>query len=248
MTINELIKNKEVNKDSFQLFTDALESLKKELGCEINLIILSGTSQNSAMQAFLTLNNVFKESQSNVFKGFAYEYGGFFIRPNGTIKKYYNNPTSLNNINELCKKYRLSQYQGCKLYYSFKFKQVDEQALNFVDECKETFKDKDFEFFNDEYGSGLDIKNRDLNKHEFVSKYLKNKKIDILIFGGDSAQDEIMFEKSNFQNKYFLGFKEFTSMKDNYFLSSQKNIWGIIDDLRALTMRLKNNKIFESEI
>lgn len=242
MTINELVLDEKINKNYFHQFFIALKNLQKELNYKLNLIILSGTSQNSAMKIYSLLDNTFKKEQSTFFKGLAYEYGGFFIDKNGAIKQYYNKTTTLDNINKICKKYNIYRCKDYKLYYNFKFKQISKKVLNFVDYCKNAYQNKDFEFYNDKYGKGLDIKNKDLNKYTFVTKYLKNKKADMLIFGGDSVQDEIMFEKSSFQNKYFLGFKNLNNNRPSYILSSKKNILGIIEDINALTLHLKNVK------
>ena len=246
MTINELISNEKINEKFFHSFVSALNNMQTELNCDINLVVLSGTSANSAMKCFSILDEAFKEKKDEFLKGFAYEYGGFLIFSDGKIKRYYNKKTTLNGkIDELCEKYNVSKCQDCELYYYFKFEHINKQVLSFVKDCKDTFADKDFEFFNDKYGKGLDIKNRDLNKHEFITKYLKNKKIDLLVIGGDSVQDEIMFEKSTFPNKYFLGFKKFTKSKPNYILSSKSNILGVIEDINVLTHKIKDNKVFD---
>lgn len=242
MTTNELVLNGKINKEPFHLFVAALNNLK-ELGFEIKLLFLSGTSKNSAIKTFSILNNAFKEKQNLMLKGFAFEYGGFLILKNGTIKRYYNKTTLLGDkINQICKKYGFSRCEDYELYYNFKFNKADKQTIKFVDICKNEFGNKDFEFYNDKYGAGLDVKNKDLNKSQFVSKYLKNKNCNILVFGGDSVQDEIMFEKCDFQNKFFLGFKEFANAKAHYVLSSKNNIWGIIEDINNLTTHLKTTK------
>ncbi len=240
MTTNELIVGEEINTKAFLFFVDALNAFKTELGFDIKLVVLSGTSQKSAQKTFSILKDAFKKQKNTMLSGFAYEYGGFLINEDEKVERYYNKTTTLGNkIDELCKKYKMSKNQDYQLYYNFKFSRVNQRTLNFVDECKNTFTNKDFEFFNDKYGKGLDIKNKDLNKHEFVKKFLKNKKFDLLIFGGDSVQDERMFEENKFENKYFFGFKKFANLRSNYILSAKFNIYGIIDDINTLTARLK---------
>ena len=241
MTTNELIVDGEINTKAFLLFIDALNTFKTELGFDIKLVVLSGTSQKSAEKTFSILKNAFIKQKNTMLNGFAYEYGGFLIDRNEKVKRYYNKTTTLGDkIDELCKKYNISKNQDYQLYYNFKFSRVNQRTLNFVTECKNTFTDKDFEFFNDKYGKGLDIKNKDLNKPGFVKKFLKNKKFDLIIFGGDSAQDERMFEENKFESKYFLGFEKFVRLKTNYILSAKSNIYGIVDDINALTTHLKN--------
>ena len=236
-TINEIFTD-----DHLQKLINVFKAIELKLNCLVKMVVVSGTSQKSAIEKYNKLKSEFERSGGlNFFGGFAFEYGGFFIDEYGTFKKVLKAHTKLGKkINDLSLKYGFEKSAEYTLYYNFEFEKVDENVLMFVKDCKRNFKNFDFEFYNDQYGIGLDIKNKKLSKERFVKKFLKQNDAQFVIVGGDSVQDLRMLNIKSKVPHTFIGFKSSKILENkNIILSDKNNVLGIIDCL---------NKILESRL
>ena len=242
MTINELMPNNTLNQEYFNNFLATLKQLEIVTGCDVEFVVVSGTSKPSAEKRTRALAQAFSKANAlKMFGGFAYEYGGYFMDASLNITRLYNHKTHLGKkIDKLCEKYGVKKQDEFELYYNFEFEKVDKHVEAFVAECKQTFASKDFEFYSDIYGIGLDIKNKTLNKDRFVRHYLKGKPAYITIVGGDSVQDLKMLKHNTVKLKYFVGFENSEiPTGENIVLSKKENILGVIDALKQIIKQLE---------
>ena len=246
LTINQLIKDNRLDLPVFDKFVAALERVSSTFGKDVVFYVVSGTSRSSAESKFDILKQGFANSgKSDMFGGFAYEYGGYLISQDKKTRRLYWSKTRLGKrITTLSKKYGFQKSEDLKLYYNFEFSEMGEMQRRFIDECKNSFKDKDFEVYSDQYGHGLDIKNKNLNKNRFVNIVLKNNPAYMVLVGGDSIQDRRMLNLKTKCTKYFLGIDCHEKLEEKGLIFSEKaNVFGIIDDLNKLCdMEVQNEK------
>ena len=89
--------------------------------------------------------------------------------------------------------------------------------------------------FNDECGIGVDFKNRDVCKRNFVDWFLKSCKNELpscIVVGGDDLEDFNMLSSSIDCRKIFIGFEKFGNYES--IISESENVYGIIESLNKI--------------
>ena len=234
MTIDKLIVNEKIDKNLFQNFFEALVNLENVYDADINFLIVSGCSKQKAILRSSIIHKAFEEKKrTDMFKGFAYEYGGFFIDGNG---KFFDlSLPSLTDevksrLNEIAKKCKLGINEDYTLYTGFEAKNI-KQIKKFEQNAKNILKILDTCKFNDRLGCGIDVKDKQLNKGNFVKWYLKNidKKPYLTFIGGDDEEDLLMLEQTN-SKKIFIAVLD-DKDKPSLHVSTSNNVLGVIDVL-----------------
>lgn len=236
LTISWLIKNNEINKLMFNNFLSGLIKLEQAFSAKVKLFIVSGATKKSASMRNTILKNAFENAnRSDIYCGFAYEYGGFYLDASGKTYRVNNKPLNKNkkeSVLNLARKYNLQNNFDYNLLLSFDGENCDKQSfINFYNECKK-LNNLSYVYYNDCEGFGCDIKNKQLNKGEFVKWILKNKQPSTLIVGGDDNEDLAMAIDFKNAKTYFIGFKSSNYDKincNNLFLSKFNNVEGIVD-------------------
>ncbi|MDE6583464.1 MAG: hypothetical protein K2K31_02315, partial [Clostridia bacterium] len=241
-TINELISNDKIVKSKFEKFVNAIIKLETANSAKVKFVIVSGTNESRAQKRF----NIFKQAFHNInmddnFLGFAYEYGAYMIDSSNQIIKMIEAPLSKNQwqkLRKITESFDIEIDKDYKSYFNIEFDKFDEKVYAFLDSCKKSLPELDFEVYDDKYGHGIDIKNVLLNKGAFLELFLKkytDNKPYMIIVGGDSPQDVKMLPTNYECDKYFIGFsKQQKETLQNSILSKKLNIDGIVESLETI--------------
>ena len=239
MTISNLIKNNKLNASNFKLFFNALKKLEQKTLCHVNFVVVSGCSKNNALTRFNILQNAFKSvNRLDMFKGVAYEYGAYYLDENNKVFTP-NTQYKLKNLKAITNFVEKNNYKcspNFKVYVNVETFNGDNLFLDFVNKCKNEFKNLSFVYYNDNEGVGLDIKNKELTKGKFITWFLQNKQPPkLIIVGGDDAEDTKMLVGYNQAPIVFVGFSGTNKIENkNMFLSEKKNVLGIVDSINKL--------------
>lgn len=246
MTISKLIASDAINAKMFKKFLGVLTKLEKAFDGKVKLCIVSGANSFSATKRNEIIKNAFESANRlDIYQGFAYEYGGYFVDINGNYYAIKNLPLNAkvkNKVIELGKKYGVDADVNYNLCLSFDGKNLSKQNFNnFYNECLK-LKNLSIVYYDDAEGYGCDIKNPKLNKGEFVKWFLKNKQPNMIIVGGDDNEDLKMIVNHLKEKTYFVGFNNGNynmQIKAKTFLSDKSNVEGIIDNLENLISSYK---------
>ena len=242
MTISGLVQAGKVCQEKFDSFFASLENLEKKYSSKLKFCVVSGTSQQSALKRFDLLQTAFKrKKRADMFDGFAYEYGGRFIDKD---RKFHEigEDVSLSDgergsVLQIAKKFKIQVDPCYELYMNFDGEENNSDLRAFTKECEKKLKGLDVVYFNDKDGVGCDIKKPALNKGLFLKWYLKDKAPELIVVGGDAAEDLDMLADLPQTEFYFVGFasSNLNQNKTSKFMSALDNIDGIVDGLTAIT-------------
>lgn len=246
MTISGLITNNAINNKMFEKFLGVLKKLENAFNGKVKLCIVSGTTKTSASKRNNIIKNAFAGAKRlDIYQGFAYEYGGYFVDFCGkhhVVKNLPLNANVKNKIIGLSKKHGLNAEANYNLCLSFNGENTSKQNFNnFYNECLK-LNEVSLVYYDDPEGYGCDIKNPKLNKGVFVKWFLKNSCPNMIIVGGDDNEDLKMIVNHLKAKTYFVGFNNGNyneQINAKSFLSDKRNVEGIIDNLENLIISYK---------
>ncbi len=246
-TCNELLDNYKLNKKRVNDFISVLKELEKTFRANIKLIIITGSAKETAKYILENLLFAFKDFEcEDMIAGVGYEYGGYILNNDFNSLNALNFPLSQNNLIKLKKilrKYNFKLDKRYKLYSSVKLDKISENEKNFINECFEQLSDVEYEIYNDKFGCGIDIKNPNLTKRNFVQFYMSNvNDARLVIMSGDSLEDMNMLKVNLNCEKYFISLLNERIDESNIIDVDKSNIQGVIKGLKNI-LKLKGTHL-----